>query len=81
MADFVGSESVRKICLFIMNFSFCLSTQNIRYGPNFRLDLYFLLVTPHLLLMLNTTLTGDCKSKLFVGHREAMPILRLKFDN
>ena len=76
MADFVGSESVRKICLFIMIFSFCLSTQNI-----FRLDLYFLLVTPHLLLMLNTTLTGDCKSKLFVGHREAMPILRLKFDN
>ena len=76
MADFVGSESVRKICLFIMNFSFCLSTQNI-----FRLDLHFLLVTPHLLLMLNTTLTGDCKSKLFVGHREAMPILRLKFDN
>ena len=33
MADFVGSESVRKICFFIMSFSFYLSTQNIRYGP------------------------------------------------
>ena len=47
MADFVGSESVRKILLFIMSFSFCLSTQNMRYGQIkllyvFRLDLYFL---------------------------------------
>ena len=31
--------------------------------------------------MLKKSSTGDCKSKLLVGHREEMPILQLKFDN